>query len=79
MRALKVVVERHVDGYVAYPLGVEGAVIGEGDTFHETVDDLSSVLQFHVDTSGGEVIAQEQPLEVLVAEVQVRAGAEVRG
>ena len=29
-RSVKVIVERHPDGYVAYPLGMEGAVVGEG-------------------------------------------------
>jgi hypothetical protein len=30
MKKLKFVVERHRDGYVAYPLGLKGAVVGEG-------------------------------------------------
>jgi hypothetical protein len=25
--------EKHSDGYVAYPLGIKGAVVGEGDTY----------------------------------------------
>ena len=33
MRQIKVIVEKHPNGYVAYPLGLQGVVVGEGDTF----------------------------------------------
>ena len=33
MRQIKVIVEKHVDGYVAYPLGLKGVVVGEGNTY----------------------------------------------
>ena len=36
-RLLKIVVEKHDDGYVAYPLGVKGVVVGEGDTYEEAL------------------------------------------
>ena len=32
-RQFKVIVERHTDGYVAYPLGLKGVVVGQGDTY----------------------------------------------
>ena len=32
MKQFKVVIEKHEDGYVAYPLGLNGVVIGHGDT-----------------------------------------------
>ena len=32
MKQIKVIVEKHADGYIAYPLGLKGIVIGEGDT-----------------------------------------------
>lgn len=31
MKQVKVIVEKHPDGYVAYPLGCKGVVVGEGD------------------------------------------------
>lgn len=31
---IKVVVEKHLDGYVAYPLGVKGVGVRQGDTYH---------------------------------------------
>jgi len=33
MKTVKIVVERHSDGYVAYPLGLKGVVVGEGDSY----------------------------------------------
>lgn len=35
MRQFKVVVEKHPDGFIAYPLGLKGIVVGEGDTYEE--------------------------------------------
>jgi hypothetical protein len=32
MRQVKVIIEKHADGYVAYPLGLKGVVVGEGAT-----------------------------------------------
>ncbi len=32
MRQIKIVVEKHPDGYVAYPLGFKRVVVGQGDT-----------------------------------------------
>ncbi len=52
MKSLKIVVERHPDTYVAYPLGIKGIVVGQGDTYESAVADLKSALQFHVETFG---------------------------
>ena len=30
MKHIKIVVEKHPEGYVAYPLGIQGVVVGEG-------------------------------------------------
>ena len=74
MRAIKIVVERHPDTYVAYPLGVRGVVLGEGDTYEKAVDDLKSALRFHMDTFGGEVLDMDPPiLEAFIAEAGVPA------
>ena len=52
MRQFKVIVEKHADGYVAYPLGLKGIVVGEGDTYEEALADVKSAIQFHIDTFG---------------------------
>ncbi len=33
MTKVKLIVEKHSDGYVAYPLGLKGVVVGEGETY----------------------------------------------
>ncbi|GAC1566098.1 MAG: hypothetical protein NVS2B2_38370 [Ktedonobacteraceae bacterium] len=33
MKLIKIIVEKHADGYVAYQLGLKGVVVGEGDTY----------------------------------------------
>ena len=42
MRQFKIVVEKHPDGYVAYPLGLKGVVVGQGDTYEEALSDVKS-------------------------------------
>jgi len=42
MANIKVVVEKHPDGYVAYPLGLKGVVVGEGDTYESALSDVTS-------------------------------------
>lgn len=37
MRNFKIIVEKHPDGYVAYPLGLKGAVVGEGESYEEAL------------------------------------------
>ncbi|HHT9155055.1 MAG: hypothetical protein A3E19_02385 [Planctomycetes bacterium RIFCSPHIGHO2_12_FULL_52_36] len=74
MRQFKIVVEKHPDGYVAYPLGLKGVVVGQGDTYDEALSDVKSAIRFHVETFGKEVLDVEPPiLEAFVAE----AGIEV--
>ena len=41
MNQIKIVVERHSDGYVAYPFGLRGVVVGEGDSYDEALTDFS--------------------------------------
>jgi predicted DNA-binding antitoxin AbrB/MazE fold protein len=37
VKPIKILVEKHPDGYVAYPLGVKGVVVGQGDTYEEAL------------------------------------------
>ena len=72
MRNFKVVVEKHPDGYVAYPLGLKGVVVGEGDTYEEALADVTSAIRFHIETFGHEVLEGDSPvLEAFVAEAGV--------
>jgi predicted RNase H-like HicB family nuclease len=59
---IKFVVERHSNGYIAYPLGIQGIVVGQGNTHQEALDDAKSALKFHIETFGGEVLDDESSL-----------------
>ncbi len=56
MRRFKIVVEKHPDGYLTYPLGLKGVVVGEGDTYDEALADVTSAIRFHIETFGSEVL-----------------------
>jgi hypothetical protein len=69
MKTVKIVVEKHPDGYVAYPLGLKGAVVGEGDSYDQVLADCRSAVRFHVESFGPEVLDTESPvLEAFIAE-----------
>ena len=69
MKTWKILVERHPDGYVAYPLGLKGVVVGEGETYEEALADCESAVRFHIETFGPDVLEVESPvLEAFIAE-----------
>jgi predicted RNase H-like HicB family nuclease len=65
-------VEKHSDGYVAYPLGLKGVVVGQGDSYEEALSDVKSAIRFHIETFGEEALDVEPPiLEAFVAETGI--------
>ena len=69
MRQYKIIVEKHSDGYVAYPLGLKGVVVGQGDTYEEALSDVKSAIRFHIESFGEDVFEIDPPiLEAFVAE-----------
>jgi len=73
MKQIKIIIEKHSDGYVAYPVGIKGVVVGEGDTYEEALKDVQSALRFHIETFGTAVLDGEDGpvLEAFVAETTV--------
>jgi hypothetical protein len=62
----KIIVEKHPDGYVAYPLGMKG------DTYEDALNDVKSAIRFHIETFGEEAMDMDPPvLEAFVAEAGV--------
>ena len=59
MKTFKVIVEQHPDGFVAYPLGLRGVVVGQGDTADEAISDVRSAIRFHIDTFGPDALDDE--------------------
>lgn len=60
-RDLKIIVERHLDGYVAYPLGLRGVVVGQGDSYEAAMTDVRSAIDFHFKTFADEAAALARP------------------
>ncbi|MDB5387916.1 MAG: hypothetical protein JWM11_3562 [Planctomycetaceae bacterium] len=56
----KLIVEKHSDGFVAYPLGIKGVVVGQGDTFDEAVANVTSAIAFHIETFGRDNFDEEE-------------------
>ena len=72
VKNIKIIVEKHVDGYVAYPVGLKGVVVAEGNTYEEAFADAKSAIQFHIETFGLEMLDRdEMAQEVFVAETDV--------
>jgi len=55
-RQIKIIVEKHSDGHVAYPIGIRGVVVGEGDSYESALADVRSAIQFHIETFGADVL-----------------------
>lgn len=71
---LKFIVEKHPDGFIAYPLALRGVVLGQGDSYEEALADAQSAAQFHIDTFGDEAWAEDSDVEAAyVAEASVAA------
>lgn len=69
---IKIIIERHKDGYIAYPIGLKGVVVGQGDSYDEALSDVRSAIRFHIDTFGPKAIdPDETALEAFVAEAEV--------
>jgi predicted RNase H-like HicB family nuclease len=53
---MKIVVERRPDAYIAYPLGLKGVAIGQGDTYEQALADATAAARFHIETFGPQMI-----------------------
>lgn len=47
-----ITIEKHPDGYVAYPIDVVGAIVGQGDTYEEALSDVKSAIACYVEVFG---------------------------
>jgi predicted RNase H-like HicB family nuclease len=73
-RQFKIVVEKHSDGYIAYPLGMKGTIVGEGESYEDALANVKSAIRFHIETFGNEALSEESPLiEAFIAEATIAA------
>ncbi len=59
MRQLRIIIEKHPDGYVAYPLGIKGVVVGEGDTYEEALADVKSAIRCYMEIFDSEIMEDD--------------------
>ena len=71
-KKLKIIVENYDDGFVAYPAGLKGVIVGYGETEEDTLDDVRSAIAFHVDSFGaGEIVPERGVIDVHIVETEV--------
>lgn len=71
MKLYKIIVEKHTDGYVAYPLGPRGMVVGQGDS---ALADVKSAIKFHIETFSNDVLDAEPPIrEAFISEAGIES------
>ncbi|MEG3846547.1 hypothetical protein QT971_04825 [Microcoleus sp. herbarium19] len=72
MKQFRIIIEKHPDGHVAYPLGIKGAVVGEGDTYEEALADVKSAIRCYIEIFGPEIMEEESSaVETFLVEAQV--------
>lgn len=72
MKHLKIIIEKHADGYVAYPVGIQGVVVGQGDSYEAALNDVKSAIKFHLESFGPDSLDADEPvMEAFVAEATV--------
>lgn len=71
MKNMKIVIEKHEDGYIAYPVGMKGVVVGEGNSYEEALADVKSAVAFHIESFGKDAFAEDESpvIELFVAEL----------
>lgn len=72
MKRMKVLVEKHHDGFVAYPVGLKGVIVGQGDTYQEVLEDVKSAICFYVETFGKDSLEEHTSmLEAYLVDAEI--------
>ncbi len=70
MNTLKIIIEKHEDGYTAYPIGIGSIIVGQGNSSEEAVNDLQSAINFHIETFGADILQETNHIqEVSITEL----------
>ncbi|MBC6417675.1 MAG: hypothetical protein GDA44_02225 [Prochloron sp. SP5CPC1] len=68
VKEFKIIIEKHLDGYVAYPIGILGAVVGQGDTYEEALLDVKSALACYIERYGQDNLEDTYEVEVFISD-----------
>lgn len=75
VKQFKIVVEKHADAYVAYPIGTKDVVVGEGQSNEEALADVRSAIAFHIESFGADALEPETPVSVTPSSEEKRLDA----
>ena len=72
MKQFRIIIEKHSNGYLAYPLGIKGAVVGQGDTYEEALADVKSAIRCYIEVFDRETMENELPaIETFLVEADL--------
>lgn len=71
MNQLKILIEHHPDGFIAYPVGMNEIVIGQGETYREALEDVTSAIKFHIETFGNAAFQDYDLIGADIADVVI--------
>ena len=72
LKQVKIIVEKHPEGYVAYPVGLKGIIVAQGESYEEALTEVKSAIEFHIETFGREVLdVDDVAQEIFVAEAGI--------
>jgi hypothetical protein len=55
MKNIKLIIEKHADGFTGYPVGFRnGAILGQGETYQEALSDTKGAIQAFIEYYGME-------------------------
>ena len=72
MKEIKIIIHKEEDGYVAFPIGLKGVVVSDGDSYEEAFKNLKEAINFHIETFGDAILEEiETPVEAYIADLKV--------
>jgi predicted RNase H-like HicB family nuclease len=72
MKDIKIIILKEEDGYVAFPIGLKGVVVSDGDTYEEAYQNIKEAIKFHIESFGEAILDEiEAPLEAYIADLKV--------
>jgi len=56
MKNIKIIILKEEDGYIAFPIGLKGVVVNDGDTYEEAYKNIKEAIKFHIETFGDTIL-----------------------
>ena len=73
MTQLKIIVEKHPGGYIAYPEGQKGVIVAQGATFEVALSNVKSAMRSHTGPFAEETSSMDPAIiEAFVTETGVK-------